>query len=347
MLAALACNLSGNEPQRGPTAQPTLDTTRFPPTPPFGLETATPYPTSTTTLVPSTPTAIPCVPYAAWTALYPVQAGDTLFEIAVATGTTVEQLVIANCLLDANMIAEGQLLRVPRLPVPSAPTLTRTPFATVDVLAPRFNASLTATRHWISAQTGQPTTYQPTVRVDLGEVYNADEVDFYVDDPAGGTAIPIGSDYDPWDGAFVDYDFPTAGSYTFVAYAINDQRTVKSNVFTVTYDPNFVPPEGRFNVLSIEPNTYFDGTQYILAVGASVTIQWKNAPLNAVMIDFYTLPYTTPQPSPQLIGSDRDLSDGGWITWQVPANLSGYIFGRATLGDGTTVESQVMTVVGR
>ena len=187
--------------------------------------------------------------------------------------------------------------------------------------------------------------------MDLGEVYNADRVDFYVDDPAGGPVIPIGSDLDPWDGAFVDYDFPaynsaTTNSYTFVAFAINTHRTVESNVVTVIYDPDFVPPEGRYNILNINPNVFFDGAQYILQPGASVTIRWENAPLNAISIDFYTLPYGAgQQQAPQLIGSDHDLTDGGWITWQVPVGLYGYIFARAALPDGTPLDSQVMTVI--
>jgi hypothetical protein len=44
---------------------------------------------------------------------YTVVAGDTLGTIADSTGTTVDQLVSANCLTDASLIYEGQTLYVP------------------------------------------------------------------------------------------------------------------------------------------------------------------------------------------------------------------------------------------
>jgi LysM repeat protein len=351
MLAAVACNLGGSEKKRNPTPQPIPSVTFMPPTPTFVVDTATPYLTPTPTPTPVTPTAIPCVPLVSWTTFYAVQEGDTLYQIALATGTTVEQLVIANCLQNANVIAAGQLLRVPRLPVQPEPTITPTPFATVDVLAPRLSSPLEADPYWIDPQTGQPTTYYPTVRVELDEVYNALQVDFYINDLPSGSAAHIGSDFDPWDGAFVDYEFPpynpsVTNSYTFVAFVKNDKVSIQSNVFTIVYDPYFVPPEGRYNVLTITPHRAFDGTNYTLVIGNTVTIQWENAPLNALQVDFYMQPYAAAgQQTPRLIGSDHDLADGTWITWRVPAGLYGYIFGRATLPDGTHVESQNMSVI--
>ncbi len=52
---------------------------------------------------------------------YVIQPGDTLFSLATATGTTVNELMVANCLTDANHIIAGMTIRLPRLPVHTAP----------------------------------------------------------------------------------------------------------------------------------------------------------------------------------------------------------------------------------
>lgn len=78
-----------------------------------GNET-TAVPSATATVAP-TNTAVPCTITEAWP-LYTVAAGDTLFEIAQATGATVNQLVEANCLTDRNTLEIGQKVAVPQLP---------------------------------------------------------------------------------------------------------------------------------------------------------------------------------------------------------------------------------------
>jgi hypothetical protein len=55
--------------------------------------------------------------------VYRIKRGDTLFSLALGTGSTVRELVSANCLLNDRIFA-GQLLYVPRLPV--EPTVTDT-----------------------------------------------------------------------------------------------------------------------------------------------------------------------------------------------------------------------------
>jgi LysM repeat protein len=71
-------------------------------------------PTVTHTL-PVTTTTVPaaCARPAGWTT-YTVQPGITLFSIARAVGSSVDELQAANCLPDANRIAEGDVLFVPR-----------------------------------------------------------------------------------------------------------------------------------------------------------------------------------------------------------------------------------------
>ncbi|HLF25678.1 MAG TPA: LysM peptidoglycan-binding domain-containing protein [Anaerolineae bacterium] len=83
-----------------------------------------PPPTATPTIQPVfTPIPTVCGPRLGWT-IYIVQRGDTLASIARATGATVFELMLANC-LDTDRIYAGQRLFVPRLPFP---TPTRTPF---------------------------------------------------------------------------------------------------------------------------------------------------------------------------------------------------------------------------
>jgi LysM repeat protein len=63
--------------------------------------------------------------------LYSVKEGDTLFRIARGAGSTVSDLVEANCLADPDRLYSGQQLRVPQLP-PDPPTPTPTPTAVPD-----------------------------------------------------------------------------------------------------------------------------------------------------------------------------------------------------------------------
>lgn len=80
-------------------------------------ETLTPTATFTTQ-----PTLTVCVKRFDWP-LYRVERGDTLYSLTLATGSTVQELVSANC-LESDRLVVGQLLHVPRLP--ATPTLTDT-----------------------------------------------------------------------------------------------------------------------------------------------------------------------------------------------------------------------------
>lgn len=140
------------------TATPSATNT---PIPPSATMTATPTLTSTVTSSPTattqvmivqreelgilpTPTDLPtstpappgsgvpiatCGAPAGWP-VYVVQPGNTLFSIARAVGSGVNELAQANCIRDVNAISVGDELSVPRLPVgpvqtgvPSVPTL--------------------------------------------------------------------------------------------------------------------------------------------------------------------------------------------------------------------------------
>jgi LysM repeat protein len=250
LLAALACSLEtgdGGGEDEAPVMVPVFDVATVTPGPGATFVIATPTLPIATQAAPAVlpATAVNCTPNTAWP-LYTVQVGDTLGGIAQATGVTIDQLATANCWTGVDLIYAGQQLYVPRLPA-VAPAATTAPVAapviaaTVNPTAPQFVQPLAAAQHWYDAS-GRPITYLATVRVSAGEVREADRVLFYVSDLRGGGAIQFGQDVDPWDGAFADYTFPAAGTYTFQAVAQNDVARANSTVFTVVFDPNFRPP---------------------------------------------------------------------------------------------------------
>lgn len=93
--------------------------------------TATETSTATNTAT-NLPSSTACAQRYDWP-IYIVRRGDTLSALASATGSSVEELRLANCLPNTR-IYEGQRLYVPRLPVasptnpPTAPTNTPTVF---------------------------------------------------------------------------------------------------------------------------------------------------------------------------------------------------------------------------
>ncbi|HLO13247.1 MAG TPA: LysM peptidoglycan-binding domain-containing protein [Anaerolineales bacterium] len=85
-------------------------------------DTFTPTQTSTAT---NPPIWMVCVKKFYWPT-YRVQSGDTLFSLATTTGTSVNDLLSANC-LNNDQIQVGQLLHLPRLLIsPTAVTSTNT-----------------------------------------------------------------------------------------------------------------------------------------------------------------------------------------------------------------------------
>jgi hypothetical protein len=71
-------------------------------------------------------TLVGCSPRADWMGSVTVQAGETLFRIASRFNLTVDELSRGNCLINANIIQVGQVLRVP-----GSAAATNTPTATL------------------------------------------------------------------------------------------------------------------------------------------------------------------------------------------------------------------------
>jgi LysM repeat protein len=132
-----ACNLQSDvEPTSTsvvviiPTATRQVATTTSPTSQP---PTATATRQSATSIPPAT--VVNCIPRADWATLYTVVSGDTLGKIAQRVNSTAAALQQGNCIVDANQIVVGQVLRVPQAPLPPTQTIP-TPTSTPQITKP-------------------------------------------------------------------------------------------------------------------------------------------------------------------------------------------------------------------
>ncbi len=96
------------------------------PTPTLTATPQAPEPTELPAVIPPTPTVRACGHPNNWVP-YIVQPGDTLYSLANATGTTVTEIMFANCLNNSDFIQAGMTIYLPRLPVRTAvPTIPPT-----------------------------------------------------------------------------------------------------------------------------------------------------------------------------------------------------------------------------
>src|SRR5579859_318973 len=109
IFSSLACGLSP-----APVATANLPTAM--PVVPTILEIPTIAPTvSAIPAASDTPAIVQqnCTPRGDWPYQYTVVAGDTLSKIAQSIGSTADSLASGNCLVSANVIYAGEILRVP------------------------------------------------------------------------------------------------------------------------------------------------------------------------------------------------------------------------------------------
>jgi NlpC/P60 family/LysM domain len=100
-------------PTLAPIRRPTTPSAPAPASPPTPAPLPAPPPTPAPLPAPApSPTPAPPVPVGGG-GTYVVVAGDTLSRIASRTGTTVDQLVQANGIKNANLIFVGQVLKLP------------------------------------------------------------------------------------------------------------------------------------------------------------------------------------------------------------------------------------------
>lgn len=127
MILALACSLTEGDKIKSPTlrpALPTADLTIVAQANSTGTAIANARTTPTGTATSSSGTGNNntgntnpnCTPRTDWPTMI-VASGDTLSGIAERTGSTIDTLVSANCLVNADAIFAGQQLRVPTVPI--------------------------------------------------------------------------------------------------------------------------------------------------------------------------------------------------------------------------------------
>jgi LysM repeat protein len=176
------------------------------PTPTFPLT-----PTATLTSTPtntSTPTATPLPPPTQCTArfywqVYRVQQGDTLYSLAIVTGSSVEELMKANCLSNT-LIYRGQQLYVPQLPIPPTATSAQpvTDLPNPAVITPAANSQTGVRSSFVCYRIGEAKvaiTYMIQFSVALfdPEGINSVIVEYQVNDGSPGKAemSPSGTFY--------------------------------------------------------------------------------------------------------------------------------------------------------
>lgn len=167
---------------------------------------------------PSSPTAQPCTPRRDWSYSYIVQRGDTLFSIARASSTTVDALVLGNCLADPDTISAGQVLILPAQPtfivtplnppLPTALSIPQSPAGALDVSP----ATLQGPSHYVvapnTAFTIRWTGYGPNPSVPA-------QIEFTYLVPESTLPNSIGIDTTLTDGASITWTLP-AGSDVIV-----------------------------------------------------------------------------------------------------------------------------------
>jgi LysM repeat protein len=205
--AALACNLSTTGTEKTPNPTPLPTSVIFYPTATF-LPTATLIPTATEF-------GAPCVPRTDWPTVVVVQ-GDTLYGIALRVNSTVDDLVQANCLADANTIEVGQRLYVPNAP---PPVVTATPNPTCAV-------------QWFF--TFDPGQFDDTA-------------------PCPNPVVPLTATGEDFEGGrvLVYAAMPGYVDQRNTIYVIYNDGTWQSFVDTWTpgqpeYDPGIIPPQDRY-----------------------------------------------------------------------------------------------------
>ena len=82
---------------------------------------------------------------------------------------------------------------------------------------------------------------------------------------------------------------------------------------------------------------YADAGNFVLQAGATITLTWEEAPLDADRYEFTLIPHH--QDTPLVLGSDMDVSDGISIEWAVPERVSATMRGVAYFADGQVAYS--------
>lgn len=96
-------------------------------------------------------------------------------------------------------------------------------------------------------------------------------------------------------------------------------------------------------LISFSPYIFADAGNFILRTGEQVTLVWEDFPAGARQYHFFLK--STDYDASLNLGMDNDPADGVEIVWQVPANITGELYGIAIYQDGYTVATFVSSTV--
>lgn len=272
----------------------------------------------------------PCVVRAEWPT-YIVQTGENLSLIAAEVGTDSDTLAAANCLANPNNIRVGQALHVPTLPEGYEPPADQPTVAFQGVVGSIIISPAETTGGGYELQAGN------TVTLTWNEAPpTAALVSFLLQIPGTpNSAVELGGDADMEDGASLEWVVPPGLTATIhaAAYTRNLSQIRVSNRITV-----FSP--GNSQGLAVTP--YVDRETNEIAANELVLITWGGVPVEAVSVDFFYLRAGSSEPLS--IAADDDLADGAAVLWFVPQGIEATLQARATLTNGSEVETAPIPV---
>jgi LysM repeat protein len=324
VIASAGCNLSVNMVDNPPPISPTSTRpnpivelpTNHPPTITAQLPTATPQPTAAPT----------CTPQTNWP-MYIVVAGDTLGRVAVRAGTTTATLMQANCLTNANLIAVGQSLRVPRQPTP--PTVLP---PTVEPTRTTQQLGSIGVSPYLWADAGNfalPGGASLKITWDGGPA-DALRTDFF-QRASNGMMTLISTDTNAADGLSTTWLAPIGFTGELTASALRADGSVVTPAFRPSV--SVIDPNGANNALTLNTYLRVENNTYILKPNQPVVITWTAAPPVAVRVDFTFSP--ADHRASRSLGSDTNLQDGASASATFTAGDFGIVSAEAFLKDGT------------
>jgi LysM repeat protein len=313
-LAAIACNLGASAPTPTPIPLPSAT--------PFVFYTPTPWATITPITFPTqAPVVVPCNPRNDWL-LYTVQPGDALSSIAARSGTTIDALVEANCLANANLIIVGQKLRVPNVPLTITPAVTQTPASAVTQQPAGGLPTITGVTIEPASRSssGQYLVGLGTVTVKALGVTNATRVTFYLA-LTGSSPTILGDDTNLIDGASVPWTILSKDLQAQVwAVAANDAGQIaQSAAIAVIYGESIAPVIGALSLTPASTDSARPGVQLVNPGAVLVSVSGVQ---NATKVSFYFVS-SAQGATPSLLGEDTNLADGAAIIWNVTGGASG------------------------
>lgn len=246
-----------------------------------------------------------CTPRSDWP-LYSVSAGDTLGGLAERTGSSVSALMEANCLTNANLLAVGQGLRVPRQPAaPAQPLPAGCSFSTQQPGVSILDASAP----------GGPIVGT----MEIGRAYTVTMQD----------ALHWHILIDHAKGGWVNKQL---GSST------GDCSDIPPGQPAPPPSGGDAPP--AVGHLRVEPGTVQPDGSLLLTGGSSVTLHWEGVPASLGLTKVQFLLHSLEDNRAQPIASDLDLRDGSIsATWTVPAGTQGVLSAGGFVGEHPRVNA--------